>query len=516
MFAFRIALPILCWRAALAVRLAQLDEGLEEAESRPRRRYVKPAMFIQTTALQAKARAAPAPGGGGERGPIRDAVKKGFERGCIHELAMDREAFMREQNVTSMSAPRTGNISTALEAMFEAQDTSDGSDDNTAEAAVEQFGLSLDAAEDFCEANAGQPLHGAVQQCIQNFAAQGRTRSRGWFSRGKSEKDIHTPHDSLPTWLDERFEIDHNLLLIGLSSDSFVDGNTKAREVRERFESQLKENKVKVKATGFSVTNTKTHCKEIHAAETEQADEKYVERVSEELGRAMDVDGVCSEGEQKCPEATSPQKARAFRWGRFSFAYTVGFLAVEAAIIGLGVFLGGGHGAAVTGGLLALPVAEVTPIPFAALAGIPFLGECACNLNVCEWNSEQGVCAFTATEGSTNPYQWLSYPGTKCEPAYNFDESNPVCAMTVCDVADFDDPARPETHGIFGKVGVGISKTGANNAVFNCLSVDGTRLGDLGMRETWVDSQTTEEVPNTPENRNAIYSKLNVPTALPV
>lgn len=505
MFAFRLALPFLCWRTALAVRLAQVDEGLEEYQSRPRR-GVKTAMFIQT---KARAAAAPAPGSG-NLGPIRDAVKLGFERGCIHELAMDREVFLREQNVTSRSAPRTGNISTALEAMFEAQDTADGSDDQSAEATVEQFGLSLDSAEEFCEANAGQPLHGVVQQCIKDFEARGRTRSRSWFRRGKGETDIETPHESLPMWLDERFDIDHTLLLLGLSSDSFVDGNTKAKEVRERFERELATNKVNIKATGFSVTHTKAHCKEIHAAETEQADEKYVERVSVELGRAVDVDGTCSEGEGVCPEATSPQHSRSFRWGRFGFAYTVGFLAVEAAIVGVGFFVGGGHGAALTGGLLALPVAEMTPLPFAALAGIPFLGMCSCNLNICEWNAEQEVCAFTTSEASTNPYQWLPYPGTKCEPAVNFDQSKPECAMTVCDVADFDDPARPETHGIFGKVGVGASKTGANNAVFNCLSDDGTRLGDLGMRETWVDSQTTEEVPNTPENRNSIYAKLNV------
>jgi len=294
------------------------------------------------------------------------------------------------------------------------------------------------------------------------------------------------------------------LLLLGLSSDQYWASSPAARHLRDTLENDLASNKVSIKATGFSVTNTKHHCKAVHAEETQQADERYVERVSVELGVANDESGTCEEVPQaeKCPEATSPQHQRSFRWGRFSLAYTIGFLAVEAVIVGVGIAVGGGHGAALTGGLLALPVAEMTPLPFAALAGIPFFGMCACNLNTCEWNADEQVCTFTTSESGGNPYQWLPYPGTKCEPVPDFDSSNPECHMTVCDVVDYNvahDGADPKFTGKIGK---------ADNAVYNCLSEDGTRRGDWGVKSSWVDELTSDTIQNTPANRNAIYATL--------
>lgn len=493
----RLALPVfLCCGSALAIRL-ESNDLLEPSVAEAPKLKARAVVFTQTQIRSYATLNATNPN------IIRDAIRKSFLRGCLHEVALEREAFYHEQNVTWAASPELGNISMALEALFEAEDGHSGwgSGAKAEKQNVELLGLDLPEATTWCNDEAGQPIARVVRTCVIDFAAHDRTRTKDWlFRRGKGSKALAGDNTHLvgaQGLLEMRFRLDYELQLMDLSSNTFMSAAPNAEQVKAQYRGILAENKEAVKATGFSFTNTHHHCQDIHKDETLRADEKYMERVALELSRAQDESGECQEStgsHYKCPESTSPRHARSYRTTRaaavFAVAYAFSQTVVPLALLSLG-------GSVATALFLAVPGANTMfSLPFAALSGIPIFGRCGCELNPCEWNADMGVCAFTPSDKSTNVFQWLPYPGTKCAPGADFTAENPKCEMRDCALEDYQ-LLRPGT-GLYGKLGMD------GQSAVNCLSDDGMRAGDLGLKEAFGDGQ-----PNTPENRHDIYASLN-------
>lgn len=523
-FVLHLALPALLWRSARGLRVqSDLDSDVaaDEAGAVLRQGFgmkfgtVKIAHFTQAQAENPF-------GDLGKGGPIRDSVHKSFVRGCIIQVAPERELYMREQNVTSEESA-DGNITTALEALWEAEDRGLGEQAEAERQRIRRLGLELQAARKYCEEDAGKPPAAVTKDCMQEFVAKNRTRSRSWFRRGRGEKDISSPRihaaqtaRELPGWLEKRFEFEHKVQLMTLTSELFFETASGAAELRATLTDSFVHYKDLVKATGFSFTHTQHHCQYVvHKDETLRADELYIERVGMELVRAGTVDGVCQEGDLPCPESTSARHVRKYSWKRFATVFGVTIWPSYAALPWIGFQLGG-PALATFLTVVPLPINMIFVVPVAGVAGIPFLGECKCNLNPCEWNQDKSMCTFTTSNASSNEFQWLPYPGTKCMPVEDFDESDPQCAMNACSHEDFQ-PPHPHEQGIFGKIGGPVGGNDWRNrvtgprGVFNCLSDDGDRRGDLGRKEVvLLPFLSSEEMPNTPENRNRLYKRLNV------
>merc|ERR1719203_1656008 len=121
-----------------------------------------------------------------------------------------------------------------------------------------------------------------------------------------------------------------------------------------------------------------------------------------------------------CPEGTHPRKVRFFNRKRFALNYGIFFVAygpISMAAPFLGLMLGGATGAYIGVFMMATPGTGVLfSLVLAGLTGIPWLGNCQCAAELCEYSEENDACILKEQEGSTNPYKWLPYMGSKCAP----------------------------------------------------------------------------------------------------
>merc|ERR1740121_3250656 len=99
----------------------------------------------------------------------------------------------------------------------------------------------------------------------------------------------------------------------------------------------------------------------------------------------------------------------------------------------IGLAVGGVKGAAIGMLIFSTPgPGTVLSVLVAAATVVPWLGECRCVPQTCQYNAAIDSCQLKVELGASNPYSWLPYPGTKCAEV-EIDAGKPKeCALTAC------------------------------------------------------------------------------------
>jgi hypothetical protein len=246
---------------------------------------------------------------------------------------------------------------------------------------------------------------------------------------------------------------------------------------------------------GFSITRAEAYCKKkaekqglvpFFAVDTQS-------RILRELQEpVVKRDGKCFEKDGMfCPEGYSPQiKIRKEKMAAVALKAGVWSGPVSHVI---GIMIDVAFGLPGTGLALSFPAAWVLWISAPLAVGLHdvLAAPCACAADECTQSSKDGKCVINALAPSSNPYNWLPFPGTKCAP-HEVDTPDEVlsdvghalkvrqtgkCVIQPCASADYNRKEYKE-----GRLRGVISddpEMKQDLTLHNCLSVDGSSFGNI-------------------------------------
>jgi len=468
---------------------------------------------------------------------LLERVELAFYRGVVNELGVRHQEVLKEHRINTSPTTTNGDIAEALERRWEAEEeVSVKKTDETkaeldeAKQVVKRMGLSVTSAMKKARADVSKPIERVVQECVVDMAKKGETKQRSywrfWSGAGRKSEALKRPADesvSGSTLLDlmpKYFKTENdNIFLNDLSFSELRKRDDTERTIKKlkdeikTLESQMKE------VWGFNLYNTRAHCARVNKDQTMGFEEKVVEGIVGEInGQTKKIDGKCQELPGKsCPEGLYPLHVRQRQTRRAARLFGITFVAygpISITFPFIGWALAGPSGAALAAVTLATPgPGFIVSAAVASMAAVPWLGECRCVAEPCEYDATLDSCTLSVQPGTSSKYPWLPYTGLKCAPVEVEEGEAPKCALTACAADDFDRKLTTK-HGtqVYGKLGAFRDTAGDRGGIYNCLSTDGTVTQNWEVLDKLPDLTKPEGgiLDNSIENRALLYQFLGV------
>jgi len=463
---------------------------------------------------------------------LLERVELAFHRGVVNELGLRHQEVMKEYQLRTSS---TADITEALEHRWECEEALSAgetkkttSDLYDAKQVVKTLGLSVTSAMRKTRADLKKPIERVVQECVTNLAKKGETRQRSylrfWSGAGRKSAALTRPAEESvagSTLLDlvpKYFKAENDRNFLDYLSFSKMRKRDDTKRAIKGLTSQVKSLDSQMrKGWGFNLYNTRGHCARVHKDETMDFEERVVEGLIGEIsGQTAKINDVCQELPGKsCPEGLYPLHVRQKQTRRAARMFGITFVAygpISLMFPFIGWAVAGASGAALAAVTLATPgPGFIVAAAVSAAAAVPWLGECRCVAEPCQYDANLESCTLVVQPGTSNKYPWLPYIGLKCAPVQVQVGEPPKCALTACDSEDFSNEFKTvDGRQVYGKLG-GLRDTAGDRAgVYNCVSTDGTIAQNWEVLHELPDLTKPEGgvLENSIENRRLLYDVL--------